>query len=94
MSEKKSCSECSLCEGKEYPSVDGCSEPILTGWKLSAASVISFLLPIATAILGATVCGGSAAWELLGGLLGLILGIGAAFVLIRWTVRRPRKEEV
>ena len=62
---------------------------MLTGWKLSAASAISFLLPVATAILGATVCGGSAIWELVGGLLGLILGIGVAFVLIRWTTGRP-----
>lgn len=94
MSEKRSCSDCSLCEGSDRSRVEACPSPPLEGWKLSTASAVSFLLPVVCAIGGATASRGTAAWELLGGLLGFLFGIGAAFVLIRMTVRRRREDHI
>ena len=56
----------------------------MKGWRLAVSSGMFFLLPLALAILGATLGGADRNLQCLGGALGLVVGMVLAGLVGRW----------
>ncbi len=63
----------------------------LTGWKLAAAAVGMFLLPLLAAIAGAVLAGEGNNQKFLGAVIGLAVGVFVA-VLVTKVIRKKDKE--
>ena len=64
---------------------------LLSGWRLGLASIGLFLVPMALAIAGAALLGGSGSAQFIGAIAGLILGVAASTVAV-WFVHRRNTE--
>jgi len=59
----------------------------LTGWRFAVSSAAVFLLPLATALVGAASIGGGEGVQFLGALGGLAVGLGAGLLISRLVAR-------
>ena len=79
---------CRQCRaGRDCPADGGG----LSGWRLTVSAAGTFLLPLALAALGAKLCGPDQVGQLVGALVGLVVGVGGSLVLATF-VRRTVKE--
>lgn len=63
----------------------------LSGWRLSVAALVVFLVPLILALLGSVVAGSSQTARLLGAICGLTVGVAAAILTAR--LIRPAGKE-
>ena len=72
------CDSCSLGR-HEMPTTGG----DLVGWKLAGAGVLTFLFPLILAIMGVVFAGGEKTRQVVGAMVGLIIGILIAATTVR-----------
>ncbi len=87
----KDCSTCSRCPIQECPLDAEVSGRLLSGWRLGIAAIGLFLAPIALAIAGAALFDQSGGAQFLGAIGGLILGVAASTLVVRFMYSRNRE---
>ncbi len=81
---------CESCDLSSDTGPGNASHDAMSGSRLSAASAVVFLLPLVTALAGASL-GAAPLTQILGGLAGLGLGALVARVLTRWLAPGARE---
>ena len=79
---------CANCPVSNCPMKQEQAAPLAHGRRLAGVALGTFLLPIALAVVGSLVAGGSEARQLLGAVLGFLVGLGAAVAYVRFVYRR------
>ena len=72
------CSRCGSPEPPKGPAGEG-----LAGWRLTVSAIAAFLMPLALAVAGAAMGGGSETGQFLGAMIGLGVGLTIGLVVSR-----------
>ena len=85
------CGDCSVCGPSDCPVADPSAGELLVGWRLAAASLGFFVLPVLLAIAGGLWAGESRPGQLAGALAGLSLGAAGCWLVSRAFFGRQRE---
>ena len=71
------------CDGCEAGHSHTCPDIPTRGWRLTVPAMLTFLLPIASAVMGAMLVGSGPVGQLVGAVAGGAAGVAAAMLIVR-----------
>ena len=91
--ERPRVSDCPIdCPGCVETGIRSTEDPrLLVGWSLAGASLMTFLVPLVFAVTGALVFSGGSIRQLVGCVVGLLLGMITTRLLLSLPIKRSRE---